>query len=276
MMDYFDLIDPTHAKVIIDPDSGFPIGVEHVFLNSDDDLVEFMSNVLTARTTKCTRMNSAYGGHGGSSRSHAAIMLTLVRRDNDTDEVCKSVLNIVDLAGAERPSSNGYGGTSAYKYAAGNFSMVVAAQGIVVNYELSCLRTAIVQATEIHRRRKKYYPPRQLATAFVQYASGCFTGVNQLGMIVTLSPAPSSGWETWFSCKYGEDLAGLRVPVQKCETINRKQALSNAQKLVDKARSSLAKSKPSGHPSSKYYTRRRLELIQAEMELHALQKLCSL
>ena len=33
-------------------------------------------------------------------------------------------------------------------------------------------------------------------------------------MIVTLSPARSCGWETWFSCTYGQDLQKLRCPVQ--------------------------------------------------------------
>merc|ERR1712087_973888 len=91
--------------------------------------------------------------------------------------------------------------------------VTVGGQGFIVNFELSGLRTAVVQATEQHRKRKPLVIPKGLGTSFVEYASRCFSGTALLAMIVTLSPAPSCGWETWFSCTYGEDLRKLRAPV---------------------------------------------------------------
>ena len=43
----------------------------------------------------------------------SAMILTLLQVDTATEEVSKTTLNIVDLAGAERPSSNGEEHTSA-------------------------------------------------------------------------------------------------------------------------------------------------------------------
>jgi hypothetical protein len=56
--------------------------------------------------------------------------------------------------------------------------------GTIVNYELSGLRTAVVQATSIHRKGQKFSPPKQLATAFIEYTSGCCDGRALLSMIV--------------------------------------------------------------------------------------------
>ena len=75
---------------------------------------------------------------------------------------------------------------------------------------LSGLRSAAVTATEAHRRGRKVSAPTQLGTAAVDFLSSAFDGRALLSMVVTLSPAPGSGWETWFACTYGEDLAKLR------------------------------------------------------------------
>merc|ERR1712050_93946 len=121
-----------------------------------------------------------------------------------------------DMAGAERPSSTGTEHENAIKAVTDYWrgaEITVGGQGFIVNYELSGLRTAVVQATAQHRKRKPLVIPKSLGTSFTEYASGCFSGSALLAMIVTLSPAPSCGWETWFSCTYGEDLSKLRAPV---------------------------------------------------------------
>ena len=148
------------------------------------------THLLTTTTTTTTAI-------GGSSRSHAALILTLKRKVED--EYCSNILHIVDLAGAERPASNGYQRLSAFDalmaYYNGDYSNLEGCQGTVVNYDLSCLRTAIVQATDAYKKNGKFNPPKQMATSFVMYASGCLSGKNHLSVIVTMSAAPSCGWE---------------------------------------------------------------------------------
>ena len=46
--------------------------------------------------------------------------------------------------------------------------------------------------------------------------SESFGGAANVAVVVTLSQAPQCGWETWFSCKYGRELAKLRAPVRSC------------------------------------------------------------
>ena len=68
----------------------------------------------------------------------------------------------------------------------------LADQGIIINYELSQLRTAVVQASEQHEKGLPLLNAKALNTAFVEYAKGCFDGSALLSMIVTLAPAPGS------------------------------------------------------------------------------------
>lgn len=134
--------------------------------------------------------------------------------------VLRTELHIMDMAGAERPSSIGTEHEIALKavmdYYRGKSDITVGGQGYIVNFELFGLRSAVVWAAAQHRKRKKLVIPKALGlgTSFSEYASGCFSGEFLLAMIVTLSPAPSCGWETWFSCTYGEDLAKLCCPVR--------------------------------------------------------------
>merc|ERR1719498_1878863 len=182
-------------------------------------------------------MNQAGGGHAGSSRSHCALILTLRQLDKQSGTYLKTTLNIMDMAGAERPSSTGTEHENAVKafmdYLAGA-PITVGGQGFIVNCELSGLRTAIVQATEQHKKRKPLCIPKAAGTSFIEYASGCFSGTALLAMIVTLSPAPTCGWETWFSCTYGEDLNKLRAPVVPQKSKPFDKVISIAEKDVAK------------------------------------------
>jgi hypothetical protein len=79
-----------------------------------------MVSVREHRTTRATKMNpsakaaAARGGaagaaaaHGGSSRSHCALQCTLRQVDRSSRDVRVTSFTCMDLAGAERPSSNG-------------------------------------------------------------------------------------------------------------------------------------------------------------------------
>ena len=281
MFGCFDLLSPDHAASLIDADTGYPIGLEHFHLKTVEDVIPFMAKVRQQRTVGSTRMNVAYGGHGGSSRSHASVILTLRRKCVETNRVSISQLHVVDLAGAERPASNGYKGMSAFDaliaYYEGRYSDITASQGVVVNYELSCLRTAVVNVSSAARAGKHLVPPRQLSTAFVQYACGCFSGTYHLSMVVAMSEAPASGWETWFSCEYGKDLAELKVPVSRVKTIPMEKALELANKRVTKSLEVLARTaKPGEGPSGKYFEQRRLQKRADSIESEFMELLISM
>eukprot|EP00392_Amoebophrya_sp_AT5.2_P009212 g9240.t1 len=234
-----DLLDKNQACLIDEADH-LPIGLSTVELTSPEDALAFMDSVRKNRVARETLMNKAdKSGHAGSSRSHCALILTVREQVLDAEQAenttgagredgennneilttaCyKKHLHIVDMAGAERPSSTGTENEIAIQAIMAYWrgaEITVGGQGFIVNYELSGLRTAVVQASEQHRKGKKLVIPKGLGTSFIEYTSGCFTGSNLLAMIVTLSPAPSCGWETWFSCSYGADLRKLRCPVK--------------------------------------------------------------
>lgn len=254
-----DLLDDNRPCIIGEDHS--PIGLCSMQLESPEDALGFMDRVRSARTTRSTLMNKAGGGHAGSSRSHCAMILTLRQLDRESSLCSKTTLNIMDMAGAERPSSTGEDHTSAITaimdYWRGK-EPTVGGQGTIVNYELSALRTAVVQATEQHRMGRKMRVTKQLGTSFVEYASGCFSGSALLAMIVTLSPAPSCGWETWFSCTYGDDLRKLRAPVIPQRGLSFDKVLAAARDAAKKSADALGKT-PSVGPAAKYLPRRTVQ-----------------
>jgi len=238
-----------------------PIGLVAVPLTCPEDCLAFMETCRAKRTSRATLMNAAEGGHQGSSRSHCSLILTLRTVEKDSGKCMKTALHIMDLAGAERPTKAGYDTSSAVQavmdYWRGK-PITVGGQGFIVNYELSALRTGVVQATEQHKKHKPLVIPKAMGTSFYEYAAGCFSGSNLLSMIVTLSPAPSCGWETWFSCTYGEDLNKLRCPVvpQVSKQLDRVVATSGAS--AAKSADALSATPHIG-PASKYLKKRTIQ-----------------
>eukprot|EP01048_Picozoa_sp_COSAG05_P011034 COSAG05_NODE_1013_length_6190_cov_4.171236_5_plen_82_part_00 len=70
---------------------------------------------------------------------------------------------------------------------------------------------------------------------------GCCTGQARLGVIVAISQSPQNGWETWFSCTWGEMVAKLRAPCDKQKTTRLATAIKAATKDKKAAADSLAK-----------------------------------
>ena len=242
-------------------DDRMPVGLAAVPLTCPADCVAFMQTCRAKRTSRATLMNAAEGGHQGSSRSHCSLILTLRTVEKLSGKSMKTALHIMDLAGAERPTKAGYDANSAIlavmDYWRGK-PITVGGQGFIVNYELSQLRTGVVQATEQHKKRKPLVIPKAMGTSFYEYAAGCFVGSNLLSMIVTLSPAPSCGWETWFSCTYGEDLNKLRCPVvpQISRQLDRVVAVSGS--VAAKSADALSTTPQTG-PASKYLKKRTIQ-----------------
>ena len=275
MMGCSDLLNG-NAPVIIDKLSGEfeALGTRTLPVESLEDLLPVYDLVFQNRNTAATYMNSSKGGgeqgpHSGSSRSHASIILTLRQVDMEKKLVQHTTFKVMDLAGAERPSSNGEDTSSAMdaiiayiqgREKSGN-------QAVIINYELSMLRTEVVNATSLHRKGVPVGPPKQLGTPASEFMSACFAGTAVLSMLVCMSPAPQNGWETWFACTYGEDLNKLRVRSRPVPTQKLEGALNEAKAKRAKAAADLAGTPPTAHPKSKFYKYRVCDDISSGTKL---------
>ena len=105
MCECLDLLEPDpEVKLQVDATTHSVCGAKRIVLSKMADLLPFLEQVQMNRTTRSTAMNRAEGEHGGSSRSHAALILTLTQLDDSGDNVATTTFTLMDLAGAERPS----------------------------------------------------------------------------------------------------------------------------------------------------------------------------
>ena len=110
------------------------------------------------RKVVATKMNE------GSSRSHCAIMLTLLTLDASTRRFRQTQFTVVDLAGAERPEkalgeriSKEKAMQEMIRYMkAPSVDMSPGLQGFLINFELSNLLTEVVTATNAHKAKQTY------------------------------------------------------------------------------------------------------------------------
>ena len=100
MCECFDLLG-ARGPVGIDSETHEPFGETRIELTGPGDLMPVLAQVLANRSTRSTRLNAASAEHSGSSRSHAALILTLQQVDAKSDFVA-TTFTLVDLAGAER------------------------------------------------------------------------------------------------------------------------------------------------------------------------------
>ena len=174
-----------------------------------------MRQVYGNRKVSKTKMNS------GSSRSHVCIMLTLYQVDNESGDCCETTFSIIDLAGSERPGKTGAermavldATLEAQKCLTNGKDLSVAAQGSLINMELTLITTAIKQATDQWKSGRRFKPQTDWPPS-MKYMLGCCTGRGRLGVVVGISQSPQNGWETWFSCTWGENVAKLQAPCEK-------------------------------------------------------------
>merc|ERR1711972_709093 len=90
-------------------------------------------------------------------------------------------------------------------------------EGLMINFELSAIKSEITKATEENQRKTKYKNNCFPETPLTRYIGRCLVGQAWLTSIVCLSQSPQNGWETWFSCEYGKGLAKLQAPVRKAK-----------------------------------------------------------
>lgn len=97
----------------------------------------------------------------------------------------------------------------------------------------------------------------------------CLVGQCWMNAIICLSQSPQNGWETWFSCRYGDDLAKLQAPVRKVKPEDATKATTSLRKAAQKARDVLDKTPTTG-PSAKYRPLRQAMVKHTadELELH--------
>eukprot|EP00927_Polykrikos_kofoidii_P077614 TRINITY_DN74546_c0_g1_i1.p1 TRINITY_DN74546_c0_g1~~TRINITY_DN74546_c0_g1_i1.p1 ORF type:complete len:602 (-),score=95.52 TRINITY_DN74546_c0_g1_i1:54-1859(-) len=244
----FDLLN-SHLPVEIAPGHWKPLGQSMRPLQSIADLMTFLADVKHNRATQSTPMNLR------SSRSHCAMILTLGQVDNSTGEYVQSSFHLVNLAGSERSSKTGEAHCTVMDamiaVQKGN-ELPIGATGVIINFDLFGLSGEVLKATEMHKRRTPYAPPRCLTTEFIKYACACLMGEARLGMVICLSQALQNGSETFFSLKYGRDLAQLRAPVQK----QRALPIDKAVRLSVRAAKNAAKDLANSNESNKFYTRR--------------------
>ena len=138
----------------IDPDSCEPIGATTMEMKSMDDLLRYLNLVQSNRTTRGTRVNAS------SSRSHAALILTLRQIDPDAKTYVQTSFTLVDLGGAERPTKTKekrFTGTDMVLWDLSKGKDVpTGAQAFIINWELSMIATEITRATEAHRKKRPY------------------------------------------------------------------------------------------------------------------------
>lgn len=225
MGECFDLLLSSregNAPVQVDMLTRMPSGETCVVLEQQSDLLGFIAKVIANRTSRSTNFNKASSVHSGSSRSHAALILTLSTLDEKSREYSKTHFTLVDLAGAERPDKvrdEVKGGTPGFapefitsmvaEKEAGRMTqkdiekqLPINFQTRLINFELFSLGNEVLKASECHRKGKPF-KLNPMATPTIKFLSAILDGRARLAMCVTLSPAGRNAWETWFSLQVG-------------------------------------------------------------------------
>lgn len=250
------------------------LGNTYTKCDSPAILKEFIERVYGNRKVVATKMND------GSSRSHCAMILTLLTLDGGTRTFRQTSFSIVDLAGAERPEkalgtriTKEEAVLEMFKYMRNpSEDMSPNLQGYLINFELSNLLTEVVGATTCHKQGRKYTPGWGMnGQGAMSFFGGALAGESRLGALICLSQSPQNGWETWFSiAQYGRQLADLRTRLKSAPVVKMDAALKEAAKAAVEAADGLAKTGTS--PSNlkylpyrvgmKVYTEQRLEFLR--------------
>lgn len=158
----FDLLYE-RVPVTIDQKTSKPVGLNFMEITKPSDIATFVEEVYNNRKVSSTKMNA------GSSRSHVALILTLHQYSKEdinpqaNCEVQKDIytstsFTFMDFAGSERVSKTGGQRVSALEamsMASSGKPVPTGAEGTMINYELTCLSTEVVKATELHTAKKR-------------------------------------------------------------------------------------------------------------------------
>jgi len=253
------------------------IGNSYQFCDSPAVLAEFLERVYGNRMVVATAMNA------GSSRSHCAIILTLLTLDTNTTQFKQTALSIIDLAGAERPQKASHKGKritkdeallELYQYfkkgCQGALSLEL--QGYLINFELMGLLDSVVYATDLNRQGGIFKAQSMIGGSTANFFAGALTGEARSEALVCLSQSPQNGWESWFSiAKYGSQLAKLKTRVKSVASTPMAKALAQAEKDVTDAVDALAKT-PDSASGRKYLAFRLGMTVYTEQRLHFMRQ----
>merc|ERR1712187_456426 len=253
---------------------GMPLGLKQTRVSSVSDLAPFLDLVNTNRTMAKTKMNE------GSSRSHCALILTMHQSDHRMNGYCNTTFTVVDMAGSERVSKTGAESvppstissmiSSGKKMTA---EQQMGAEGGLINYELTLMATEVQTATDCHQKKRRYVKPNKaLSTDTIRFFGRSLDGYCLLAMMVCISQAPQNGWETWFSCTYGERLAKLQAPLKKMKLKELDKEVKAAAKEAAKAKK-VFEDTPQKGAAAKYLDLRRGLANAAKEYLEILQEL---
>ncbi|EOD38045.1 hypothetical protein EMIHUDRAFT_97942 [Emiliania huxleyi CCMP1516] len=289
----FDLLSSSRAgnsPVQIEAQSHMPAGESCVPLERPADLAPFFEKVIANRTARSTNFNHASAEHSGSSRSHAALTLTLATLDEASRDYCQTTFTLVDLAGAERPDkvkADVKGGRTdlapeflpslLHARDAGKLSQQEVEQAIpigfqtkMINFELFSLCSEVLKASECHRKGRPF-KLTPMSTPTIKFLSAILDGRARLAMCVTLSPAGRNAWETWFSLQYGADLAKLHAPRIRQKAVH----FDKLRKAVAKEAAELQDAVDGMAESHRYYAQKRHRASHAAEQLRRLDALQS-
>lgn len=269
----YDLI-ADHVDVEMDAE-GLPLGLATVKINAVSDLVPFLDTVNRTRTMSKTKMNA------GSSRSHCALILTFVQSDHKKDELMITTFTVVDMAGSERVSKTGAEFVAPTDVAAvmakpkpPTDAQMQGIEGGLINFELSLLATEVMNATEAHQRRRRYVQPRGFSTTdTMRFLGRALAGHCLMCMVVCISQAPQNGWETWFSCTYGQSLAKLKAPLKKQKFRQMNKELRDARTALTKTNKAVEDTKKGGAGQKKYLANRQAVARAAKQYVEMLEEI---
>ena len=160
--------------------------VTTVTVESPDAIHELLAKAADTRSIAKTKMNA------NSSRSHSIFRLRLVGENVACGESCKSMLNLIDLAGSERVDKSGATGARL-------------AEANAINKSLSSLGTVISalgsKSTHVPYRNSKL-------THLLQNSLG---GNSKCLMLANVSPESSSAPETKCSLQFATRVNETKV-----------------------------------------------------------------
>ena len=270
LMGVFDLLDKKTALDISSYADHKSYGEKQVNISSMQDAVDFLATAYSARTVQATKLNA------GSSRSHCALTLTLNQLVEG--KVLTTRFTLVDLAGAERLSKTGalegsdQSPAEALVNALFKGEVTNAGTGLVINMELQEIGKEAVVAQGAHKNGKKYSPPKQMATAAMQFVGHNYDASVHVGMVACLSQAPQNGWETWFSLNFGQNISNLAYVLKKCKAAKFDKALKEAKDTAKSTAEALKKT-PKDGPSAKWRPKKTADKNVAANRLAAFERL---
>jgi kinesin family protein 5 len=174
-----------------------------------DDLMELLHKGDSRRATEETLMNLT------SSRSHAALIITLIIPDDNNASFKESTLVLVDLAGSERAS------------ATTGLNFMRAEEAKAINLSLSSLGNCMSALAE----RRQHIPYRDSKlTRLLQCSLG---GNSRTSIIVNIPPGYDNTGEVLNSLRFASRASKVRVEASITKCLNFEALYIDAKKQLD-------------------------------------------